>query len=129
MVTMSEGNKRIASRVVEEMLTGNPDLASELFSPALAPKHAMLAKTLLAAFPDLEMKIDDIIAEGNKVAVRWSARGTQRGPFLGIPPTNTRVQWTGISIEKIEGGQIVESKTNWDSFDVVQQLHKAAQGR
>src|SRR5690606_33826683 len=74
MAAMSEANKRIARRVVEEMLSGKPKLASELFAPSIAPKQAQLAKTLLAAFPDLQIKADELIAEGDKVACRWRAQ-------------------------------------------------------
>lgn len=123
---MLEANKAIARRVVEEMLTVNHELANELFTPPLATKQIGLAKMLQASFPDLEMKVDDLIAEGTKVVCRWSARGTQRGAFLGIPPTDLRVSWSGTTIESIENGRIVDSKTSWDLFELVQQLHKAA---
>jgi len=122
---MLEANKAISRRVVEQMLTGNHELANELFSPALAAKQIGLAKMLQASFPDLEMKVDDLIAEGSKVVCRWSARGTHRGPFLGIPPTNLRVSWSGTTIESLENGRIVDSKTSWDLFELVQQLHNA----
>ncbi len=125
---MHEANKAIARRVVEEMLVGNPELAHEIFAPTLAARQADLAKMLLASFPDLEMKVDDLIAEGDKVVCRWSARGTQRGPFLGIPVTNARVSWSGTTIDTIDTGRIVDSKTSWDLFELVQQLHKAAKG-
>jgi predicted ester cyclase len=124
---MLEANKAIARRVVEEMLTGNHELANELYTPQLASKQIGLAKMLQASFPDIELKVDDLIAEGNKVVSRWSARGTQRGPFLGIPPTNLRASWSGTTIDSIENGRIVDSKTSWDLFELVQQLHKAAQ--
>ena len=126
MVAMTEGNKTVARRVVEEMLVGKHELGHELFAPTLAARQIELAKMLQASFPDLEMKVDDLIAEGAKVACRWSARGTQRGPFLGIPPTNARVTWSGTTIDTFENGKIVDSKTSWDLFEVVQQLHKAA---
>lgn len=122
---MLEDNKAIARRVVEEMLTTNHELANELFTAPLAAKQIGLAKMLAASFPDLEMKVDDLIAEGAKVVCRWSARGTQRGPFLGIPPTNARVSWSGTTIESIENGRITDSKTSWDLFELVQQLHNA----
>lgn len=126
MSAMSETNKTIARRIAEEMLPGRPELAPELFSPEQAEKHVMLTKALMAGFPDLEMKVEDLIAEGDKVACRWSARGTHRGPFLGIGPTNVQASWTGISIHQIENGKVVESKTNWDSFELVQKLHAGA---
>jgi len=125
---MSEANKRISRRVVEEMLSGNPDLASELYSADLAPKQAQLARMIRASFPDLEIQVEDLIAEGDKVAYRWKARGTHRGPFLKIPPTNAVVSWTGMTIERIADGKIVDTKTNWDSFELVQQLQGIAKG-
>lgn len=125
---MTETNKSLARRVVEEMVVGNPELAHELFAPALAGKQVELAKMLRVSFPDLEMRVDELIAEGSKVASRWSARATQTGEFLGIPPTNARVHWSGITIDTFEGGKIVDSKTSWDLFGLVQQLHNAAKG-
>ena len=128
MVAMTEGNKAVARRVVEEMLVGNHDLGNELFAGPLAARQIELAKMLQASFPDLEMKVDELIGEGNKVACRWSARATQRGPFLGIPPTNARVTWSGTTIDTFENGKIVDSKTSWDLFEVMQQIHEASKG-
>ena len=122
---MLEANKAISRRVVEEMLTGNHELANDLYTPELAAKQMGLAKMLHASFPDLEMKVDDLIAEGSKSVCRWSARGTHRGPFLGIAPTNLRVSWSGTTIDTVDNGRITESKTSWDLFELVQQLHKA----
>lgn len=122
---MLEANKAIARRVVEEMLTGKHEIANDLYTPPLAEKQIKLAQMLQASFPDLEMKVDDLIAEGNKVVCRWSARGTQSGPFLGIPPTNLRVTWSGTTIDTVENGRIVDSKTSWDLFELMQQLHNA----
>jgi hypothetical protein len=128
MGAMSEAIKTIVRRVVNEMLVGKPELASELFSPAHAEKQALLGRQLVQGFPDLQMKVEELIVEGNKAACRWSATGTQRGSFLGIKPTNVRVSWTGTSMYRIEGGKIVDTTTNWDAFELIQQLHKAATG-
>lgn len=125
---MSDANKNVARRVVEEMLSGRPEVAGELFTPSQVAKQAQLAQMLLASFPDLQVRADDIIAEGDKVVTRWTARGTQRGPFLRIPPTNATVSWTGMTLDRFEDGKIAESKTNWDTFDLVQQLSAAAKG-
>lgn len=123
---MSEAIRNLVRRVTTEMLCGKPELAGELFSPQHAERQAMLARQLTQAFPDLQMKVDDLIVEGDKAACRWSATGTQRGPFLGIPPTGTQVKWTGTTMYRVEGGKIVDTTTNWDAFEVIQQLHKAA---
>lgn len=125
---MSETNKNVARRVAEEMLSGKPDLGPELFAAGLVKAQTDLAQILHAAFPDLSIKVDDLVAEGDKVASRWTATGTQRGPFFGIPPTNLRVTWTGMTLDRIQGGKIVDTKTNWDSFELLQKLTAAAKG-
>jgi hypothetical protein len=61
------------------------------------------------AFPDLKLTLEDIFAEGEMVAFRWSARGTHLGDWLGIPPTANHVTATGITIFRIAGGKVVES--------------------
>ena len=123
---MSDTNKDVVTRVTEVMMSGKPELAGELFAPALAGKQAGLAKMLLGAFPDLTIRVDELIAEGDRVACQWKATGTQKGPMLGIPATNTAAAWTGTTIYGFVDGKIADVKTNWDSFELVQQLHAAA---
>lgn len=60
-------------------------------------------------FPDFRMSIEDIVAQGDKVAARFIERGTHNGEFMGITPTGRQVTWTEIGILRIEGGKIVES--------------------
>jgi steroid delta-isomerase-like uncharacterized protein len=71
--------------------------------------------TYRTAFPDLESTVDDIFAEGGRVAYRWSTRGTHLGDWLGIPPTGNHLTATGISVYRIAGGKVVEG---WTSFDL-----------
>lgn len=66
------------------------------------------------AFPDFHDTIEDQIAEGDKVVTRFTSTGTQKGEIMGIQPTNKKVSWTGIAINRIENGKIVESWVNWD---------------
>jgi steroid delta-isomerase-like uncharacterized protein len=68
-----------------------------------------------SAFPDLKITLDDIFAEGEMVAFRWSARGTHMGDWLGILPAGNHVAATGITIFRIAGGKVVES---WTSIDL-----------
>jgi predicted ester cyclase len=56
------------------------------------------------------------------VATRWTARGTHRGDFNGIPPTGRESTVTGITIDRVSNGQITESWTNWDTFGLLKQL-------
>ena len=59
-------------------------------------------------FPDLQYTIEDMVAEGDKVAVRWTGRGTHKGEFWGVAPTGKEATMRGISIIRIEGGKILE---------------------
>jgi steroid delta-isomerase-like uncharacterized protein len=79
---------------------------------------------LFAAFPDWEAMIDDLVVDeaAAKVAVRWSAVGTQRGEFMGAAPTGRRVRFRGIEILRIEGQQIVERWGEWDGIALLHQL-------
>ena len=78
-----------------------------------------------AAFPDLHMTFEDQISEADRVVTRWTATGTQLGPFQGIPATGRQVKVSGIFINRVVGGQITESWTSYDRFGLAQQLHPA----
>jgi steroid delta-isomerase-like uncharacterized protein len=75
-----------------------------------------------AAFPDAQLVIEDLIAEGDKVVQRWTMHGTHRGEFMGIPPTGKRVSLTGINIARIKDGKFVEGWNNEDDLGLMQQL-------
>jgi len=77
---------------------------------------------LFEAFPDVENVIEDIVAEGDRVAIRWRAHGTHEGEFFGIPPTGKRVELTGITIERIAGGKRLEGWGVPDMLGLMQQL-------
>jgi len=68
------------------------------------------------AFPDLHFTIDDMVAEGDKVATRWKITGTHKGEFMGRPPTNKKVTMWGIRIDRIAGGKFVEG---WERSDTL----------
>ena len=76
----------------------------------------------LAAFPDAQFTIEDLIAEGDKVAARATLRGTHRGEFMGIAPTGKHVTLTSISINRIEEGKMAEMWDNSDVLGLLQQL-------
>ncbi len=72
--------------------------------------------------PDLHFTIDDMVAEGDKVAVRLTGTGTNKGAFMGIPPTNKKVTVWEIEIDRFAGGKFVESWSRYDTFGLMQQL-------
>jgi predicted ester cyclase len=75
-----------------------------------------------AAFPDLAYVAEEGLAEGDLVATRFSATGTHRGTFLGVAPTGRRVAYSGIDINRVQGGRIVESWVHYDALGLLQQL-------
>ena len=76
----------------------------------------------LAAFPDLHLTAEDMMAEGDKVASRFTMRGTHKGEFMGIPPTSKQVTITGIQILRVASGKIAENWINLDALGMLQQL-------
>lgn len=79
-------------------------------------------RRMLAAFPDVRYEVHDAIADGDKVAVRYTMRGTQHGELLGIAPTGKPVAMSDITIYRISGGQIVEMWDNYDALGLLRQL-------
>lgn len=89
------------------------------------PEGALkLMEMLHGAFPDLRVRIDDIVAEGDRVAVRATWTGTHRGefPFLRIPPTNRSVVFTGMVLWRIDGDKIAERWATLDRLGLQMQL-------
>jgi predicted ester cyclase len=85
---MSETNKAIVRRLIDEVMNrGRLDLIDELYSTALAPGARRWITPFRAAFPDVTMRIVDMIAEGDKVVGRFTCTATHRGTWRGHPPT------------------------------------------
>jgi steroid delta-isomerase-like uncharacterized protein len=82
-------------------------------------KNVQLYRT---AFPDLVMKADEVASAGDKVLVRWTARGTHKGVFLGVPPTGKPAKTQGITVYTFRNGKIVEELTQWDVLAVIRDL-------
>ncbi len=134
---MSEENKALVRRSIDEMFNkGNLGVADELTAPDyvehdasnpgdwgrgpdLAKQGATIFRT---AFPDLHIAIDDMVAEGDRVAFRWTAHGTHKGAFFGISATGKQVTFTGISISRIADGKVQEGWAVWDTMGLLRQL-------
>ena len=131
-----EVNKQVVQRFVEECWNqGNLNKASEFLTdqvrfhdpvfPSLNPGIQNIKthiEVCRRAFPDLKFTIDDTIAERNEVVLHWSARGTHKGQFLGMQPTNRKVTIDGTSIYRLEGSKIAESHANWNLASMMAQL-------
>lgn len=75
-----------------------------------------------SAFPDMHATIDDMVAEADKVTVRFTATGTHKGRFMGIPGTNKKVTMWAIQIDRIARGKFVESWERTDTLGLMHQL-------
>ena len=130
-----EANKALVRRLVESMRPGSLDVVDEVVAadfvhrnpadPAMAPGPAglkQMEQRWLAAFPDMQTTVDDQIAEGDKVVTRWTGRGTHRGEMFGIAPTGKQIEFTGIFVDRIASGKIVEHWDEADILGVLQQL-------
>ena len=133
----TEANKAIARRFLEEVFgQGKLAVADEI----LAPDHVdhgpgalpgtppgpegskMLVTVYRNAFPDIHFTIDEQIAEGEKVVTRWTGHGTHKGELAGIPATGKSATVTGMGVDRIVNGKIVESWGIFDQFGMMQQL-------
>jgi predicted ester cyclase len=74
------------------------------------------------AFPDIHYTLEEVVAEGEKVVVRWTATGTHQGDLMGIAPTGKLVKAPGITIFRFAHGHMVEGRTVWDALAFLQQL-------
>jgi steroid delta-isomerase-like uncharacterized protein len=132
---MSEENKALARRAWEEIFNQrNLDALDEFYAAdavwhqpdqdlqGLEEVKQWLARPF-EAFPDLNVTIEDVIAEGDKVVIRYTSRGTHQGETGGLgPPTGRQIELEGIAIQHFEGDKIVEFWDRFDSLSLLQQL-------
>jgi steroid delta-isomerase-like uncharacterized protein len=131
----SEQNKTIVRRLVEEPWKGDLSVIDELIDrdyvgydpsipePLRGPDgFKEFVSTYRAAYSDARVTVVDQIAEGDKVATRWTARGQHDGDLMGVTPTGKQVTISGITLSRLANGKVVEEYTNWDTFGMMQQL-------
>ncbi len=133
---MSEENKALVRRAFEEIWNqGNLDAVGEFCADDYVLHDPMVPEevrgpegfrsyvaTFRNAFPDLEFTIEDELAEGDRVATRYSARGTHRGELMGVAPSGNRIAVTGIVISRISGGKFTEAWVSGDDLGLMQQI-------
>jgi steroid delta-isomerase-like uncharacterized protein len=132
-------NKRVVVRILDEFWgKGNVGVLDEVLAadcvnyeqsnPEVRGKEACkqwadgVRRTNLQGFPDVEIALEDLVAEGDKVAKRWVFRGTHTGEYAGIPPTGKQVTMRGITLYRLAGGKVTELYWNYDVLGLLQQL-------
>ena len=131
----TQANKEIARQFIQVWTPGHLAIVDELAAPDIAvswpalPFEVRGAEGFKAAltrfyprFSDSEMVVDDLLAEGGKVAARWTYRGTHQGVFRGIPPTGKQVTIAGMIIYRIVNGKVVEERGLEDLPGLFRQL-------
>ncbi len=125
-------NKALVRRFVDEFWNGGNLLAADEMMAADAVVHEPVIgtpadlKTLVGdfrtAFPDWHSTVEEMIAEGDRVAERWTGRGTHRGDLQGIPPTGMQVTVPGVVFYRIAGNKILEFRGLFDTMSLMRQL-------
>jgi predicted ester cyclase len=130
----TEENKALIRRFYEEFNKKNLVAIYDLIDPNFVDHAAppampggiegqkQLIGMYLTALPDLHFRVEDMIAEGDKVVARVTASGTHQGVFWGIPPTGKHAAFTAIDITRIAGGKLVEHWLEMDTLGLLQQL-------
>jgi predicted ester cyclase len=133
MASSPEQNKQVVRQVFESYNQQDMEKAEKLVSPKHvfffpgAPPmdwngHKQFIVGLSKTFPDLHFKIEDVLAEGDKVAYRLTVSGTHKGEFQGIQPTGKKVSFTSTGIANIVDGKVAEDRVDADVMGLMQQL-------
>ena len=130
-----ENNKALIAKFTEELWhVKNYEIFDELCAPDFVAHDLPsgippnkdgfkgLAMKIHNAFPDVHLTVEDEIVDKDKVVLRWNFTATHKGEFMGIPATNRKVGWSGITIYRIIGANIVEWWNKSDLWNVTQQL-------
>ena len=128
--------KAMFTRYFEEGTNkGNLDIVEELFAPDY--KHhdpvnpdvivgnegvRRHIQSLRGAFPDLVFHVEDMVSDGEKIVIRWTANVTHTGDYFGIPPTGKSAVITGMNTWQVKDGKAVEGWVNRDDIGLAQQL-------
>ena len=133
-----EENKAVYRRFIDEVFNqGKLDSLDQFLAPGYVvqdappgtppgPEGVKQAVTMFRqAFPDLQITLDQLVAEGDWVCSRATTRGTHRGPFMGIEPTGRKVEMRGLTMVRIVDGRLTESWVKNDVMSLMTQLGAA----
>lgn len=133
MTTTTRNNKELVRRVFEALNGRDMDAFAETHATDAVLHdhdeefHGVEAsieheRTIYEAFPDMEYRLEEILAEGDLVACRWTVAGTHEGEFEGVPPTGEAVEIPASGLMRVDDGQITEAWLTYDRLGLMQQL-------
>ena len=130
----SEENKAVVRRYIKELWSdGKVDIANEIIAETFMfhgpirdlegiEAFKQFVTAIHSTFPDINFTVDDLFAEGDKAAVRWTMSGTHTNEFMGIAATGKRFEVPGTSIARFSGGKMGEIWLYWDRLGMLEQF-------
>ena len=132
---MTTENKVVMRRFVEFINTGSETLAQELISPDAVfhvpgnPEpmrgpagYLAVIGMMRSGFPDIQWTLEEMIAEDDNVAARFTMHGTHLGSFFGVPPTGKTIAVQAMNFYRLSGGQFIEERGQPDLLGLLQQI-------
>lgn len=132
---MPQDAKAITDSVVQLWNTGNTDVAEQIYSKNAqwhdpgrpepirgSQQIAQYVTYVRTAYPDFKLEVNESMQDGDRLATHWTVTGTQRGEFQGIPPTGKQINIKGMTLTRIENGQITEEHVYFDRLAMMEQL-------
>jgi predicted ester cyclase len=136
---IAAANKRLVRRFYKEVYGDwNMSLVDEVVSPRFTSHDwpegsptgpqgfAAFYSAIRTALPDARYEVDDMIAEGDKVVVRWRLLGTHQGDFRGIAPTGRAIALKGIAIYRVDGGMLMERWVVTDLHGLLEEISESS---
>lgn len=134
----SEANKLTMQKFVEFINTASEALANELISteaifhvpgrpePMQGPAgYLAIIGMMREGFPDIQWTLEEMVAESDKVAARFTMRGTHQGPFFGVAPTGKKIAVQAMNLYRLSNGKFVEERGQPDMLGLLQQIGAA----
>lgn len=136
-----EENKLVMHSFTEFINTASEKLAEELIAPDAifyvpgrpdpmrgSAGYLSIIGMMRGGFPDIQWTLEDMVFEGDKVAARFTMRGTHQGNFMGVPPTGKKIEVPAMNFYRLSNGQIVEEHGQPDLLGLLQQIGAAPTG-
>ena len=134
----AETNKLVMHRFTDFINTASEELAAELIAQEAifhVPGHSeplrgpagylAIIGMMRGGFPDIQWTLEEMVAEGDRVAARFTMRGTHRGTFFGVPPTGKTIAVQAMNFYRLSGGKFVEERGQPDMLGLLQQIGAA----
>ncbi len=124
-----EANKEMILRLYEEGLSNQQmSIIEASYAAPLHDQQKHILSAIRASFPDILWIVEEVIAEEDKIVTRWVTQGTHKGRWRGIEPTDKSVSWSGVTIDYIDDGKIIDEWVFWNRMDLYVQLAGPPEG-